>query len=272
MLGAVALTPHLRMSSRELERAPGDDYWKVRMLFSQAHRFVGEYHDPGSGLYHLRARDYDVATGRFLGLDALDAAIGSSYAYADDRPTLLTDPTGGRPILGTTLGQVTTPVIPIPLPPIIDRFPTWLRPWWADLFEGPRDAPRRVKSFDDGSGCRAQSDNPHQSRHAAGRIAAAGRTICPVERAPYLKVLQESTLYRSQIGISWRKKDHSKRVIEKRKGREMHYVTVVSTPCARAPANYRVETQHTVISGSGSSPSIRWTSNTRKHVICLPRS
>lgn len=60
-------------------------------------QFAGEYEDP-SGLINLRARQYDPADGRFLGVDPLpssdEAPLISSYLYADDRPTVLTDPSG----------------------------------------------------------------------------------------------------------------------------------------------------------------------------------
>ncbi|HEX6701714.1 MAG TPA: DUF6531 domain-containing protein [Gaiellaceae bacterium] len=60
-------------------------------------KFTGEYLD-AIGLYNLRAREYDPASGRFLTLDPLPVATGSpyvsSYVYADDEPTVLVDPTG----------------------------------------------------------------------------------------------------------------------------------------------------------------------------------
>src|ERR671924_554787 len=60
-------------------------------------KFTGEYQDP-TGLYHLRARQYDPTTGRFLALDPAPPAertpSGSSYAYVMNRPTVLVDPTG----------------------------------------------------------------------------------------------------------------------------------------------------------------------------------
>src|SRR5207248_2920681 len=60
-------------------------------------KFAGEYQD-ATGLYNLRARQYDPATGRFLTLDPAPASTGrpyvSSYAYVADRPTVLVDPTG----------------------------------------------------------------------------------------------------------------------------------------------------------------------------------
>jgi len=60
-------------------------------------QFAGEYRDP-TDLYHLRARQYDPATGRFLRPDPIDAAVGSplvaSYVYAANRPTVMVDPSG----------------------------------------------------------------------------------------------------------------------------------------------------------------------------------
>jgi RHS repeat-associated protein len=62
-------------------------------------RFTGEQLD-GSGLYHLRARQYDPITGRFTAVDPLAPDIAdpyvSSYVYANDRPTVLVDPTGEK--------------------------------------------------------------------------------------------------------------------------------------------------------------------------------
>ncbi|MGH3078100.1 MAG: DUF6531 domain-containing protein [Gaiellaceae bacterium] len=62
-----------------------------------AMRFTGEYLDP-TGLYHLRARQYDPATGRFLRLDPAgqspdDRAI-SAYSYVANRPTVMVDASG----------------------------------------------------------------------------------------------------------------------------------------------------------------------------------
>jgi RHS repeat-associated protein len=60
-------------------------------------KFTGEYLDP-TGLYHLRARQYDPSSGRFIGPDPAEPNVGSpfiaSYVYAADRPTVLVDPSG----------------------------------------------------------------------------------------------------------------------------------------------------------------------------------
>ncbi len=60
-------------------------------------KFVGELADT-TGLYYLRARQYEPANGRFLGLDPLQRsdrqAQISKYIYADDQPSVLADPSG----------------------------------------------------------------------------------------------------------------------------------------------------------------------------------
>jgi RHS repeat-associated protein len=60
--------------------------------------FDSQYLDPSSGLYDLRARNYDTADGRFLSTDPLAAALTdpyvSAYVYADNQPTLYNDPAG----------------------------------------------------------------------------------------------------------------------------------------------------------------------------------
>lgn len=78
--------------------APGSPY-----------RFTGQVLDP-SGLYHLRARQYDPTTGRFLSTDPVAAAIGdayvASYVYARNNPVRWTDPSGWCPwcIVGAIVG------------------------------------------------------------------------------------------------------------------------------------------------------------------------
>ncbi len=68
-----------------------------------AMRFTGEYLDP-TGLYHLRARQYDPGLGRFTATDPLPAGPSdpyvSTYAYVNNRPTLFVDPSGMFCVLG----------------------------------------------------------------------------------------------------------------------------------------------------------------------------
>mgnify|MGYP000507021638 CR=1 FL=1 len=60
-------------------------------------RFTAEYQDP-TDLFHLRARQYDASTGRFLAVDAAGKAPGGSsiskYVYAANRPSVMVDPSG----------------------------------------------------------------------------------------------------------------------------------------------------------------------------------
>lgn len=61
-------------------------------------RFDGELLDADSGLYDLRARQYDSVSGRFLSLDPLPASgthpYTARYAYANDSPAGWIDPSG----------------------------------------------------------------------------------------------------------------------------------------------------------------------------------
>lgn len=57
--------------------------------------FAGECQDPVTGLYDLRARNYDQVTGRFLSPDPLGAQdAASAYVYIADNPLGYTDPSG----------------------------------------------------------------------------------------------------------------------------------------------------------------------------------
>jgi RHS repeat-associated protein len=92
-------------------------------------RFNAMYDDPTlGGRYALPLRAYDPTTGRFDGLDPVPSSIRepvtSSYAYVLDRPTVLLDVTGGRPIPDG--GGSSEPVEPdpsIPSPQAWDKYP-----------------------------------------------------------------------------------------------------------------------------------------------------
>jgi RHS repeat-associated protein len=72
-------------------------------------KFTGEYLDP-TGLYHLRARQYDPKSGRFLSRDPLQPTVDSPYAqaydYVNNRPTVGTDPTGECFLVCAVVGAV----------------------------------------------------------------------------------------------------------------------------------------------------------------------
>ncbi len=62
----------------------------------EANHFLydGQYLDTTSGLYYLRARWYDPATGQFTSVDALVALTGEPYSYAGGNPVNGGDPLG----------------------------------------------------------------------------------------------------------------------------------------------------------------------------------
>src|SRR4029079_19526187 len=66
---------------------------------NQPLRYTGQFLDPTSRLYNLRARQYDPTTARFTSTDPAsgngDTQTGNSlYAYANNGPLHYTDPTG----------------------------------------------------------------------------------------------------------------------------------------------------------------------------------
>ena len=66
---------------------------------SNAFRYTGEYYDAESGLYYLRARYMNPATGTFTQEDTYqgniyDALSLHKYLYAQDNPVIYKDPTG----------------------------------------------------------------------------------------------------------------------------------------------------------------------------------
>lgn len=64
-------------------------------------RFTGELLDQQTGLYHLRARQYQPATGRFLQTDVVAAVAAdpylTPYTYVQNRPTVFVDHSGACP-------------------------------------------------------------------------------------------------------------------------------------------------------------------------------
>jgi RHS repeat-associated protein len=61
-------------------------------------RFTGQYLDPETAKYHLRARQYAPASGRFGALDPLESPLTApydgAYGYVNGRPSVLVDPLG----------------------------------------------------------------------------------------------------------------------------------------------------------------------------------
>ncbi|MDA8043926.1 MAG: glycosyltransferase family 39 protein [Actinomycetota bacterium] len=57
-------------------------------------RWQGQYQDPNTGLYYMRARWYDPQSGQFLDADPLLAATHQPYSYAGGDPINSADPSG----------------------------------------------------------------------------------------------------------------------------------------------------------------------------------
>ncbi len=66
----------------------------ARAIAANHFLYDGQYLDNISGLYYLRARWYDPATGQFTSIDALVALTGQPYSYAGNNPVNGSDPLG----------------------------------------------------------------------------------------------------------------------------------------------------------------------------------
>jgi RHS repeat-associated protein len=56
--------------------------------------YCGQYRDAESGLYYLRAREYDPGTGQFISRDPVAGLTLEPYSYAHDSPANFVDPSG----------------------------------------------------------------------------------------------------------------------------------------------------------------------------------
>ena len=94
-------------------------------------KFAGMELDPITGLYYDHARYYDAAMGRFVSQDPKGFKAGDAdlYRYANNEPTIHTDPSGmadafdGNPIMG-------------PLKAIFYRLPKYLYNQLTDPYDG----------------------------------------------------------------------------------------------------------------------------------------
>ncbi|WP_291377441.1 RHS repeat-associated core domain-containing protein [Demequina sp.] len=67
-------------------------------LADSAVGFAGQYLDPATEMYDMRARDYDPTSGRFTATDPVAVPTGmpfvAGYSYALNNPLMFTDPSG----------------------------------------------------------------------------------------------------------------------------------------------------------------------------------
>ena len=75
------------------------------------HRYTGEYFDQESGLYHLRARDYDPVIGRFISMDEhpgtqIIPLTLNKYLYGNADPVNHIDPSGNFGLGGMSMASV----------------------------------------------------------------------------------------------------------------------------------------------------------------------
>ncbi|MGI8335224.1 RICIN domain-containing protein [Actinomadura scrupuli] len=69
--------------------------------------YTGQYQDLSTGLYDMRARNYNSNIGQFTTRDPLENYTHQAYAYAADAPSYMTDPTGASlwPAPGESIGH-----------------------------------------------------------------------------------------------------------------------------------------------------------------------
>ncbi|MGW3887975.1 RHS repeat-associated core domain-containing protein [Micromonospora chokoriensis] len=82
--------------------------------------FVGGTIDPGTGLTHLGAREYDPGTGRFISVDPIididDPQQMHGYAYSSNNPTSFSDPDGLKLMADNSGGGKAKPKAKKPAP------------------------------------------------------------------------------------------------------------------------------------------------------------
>ena len=76
-------------------------------------RYRSYYYDTETGLYYLKSRYYDPQTGRFISMDDISyldpETIGGTnlFAYCNDNPVMLADPTGNSAVVvGLIIGAI----------------------------------------------------------------------------------------------------------------------------------------------------------------------
>ena len=110
--------------------------WPQEGTFPTAYRFTGQRNDSGLGLYHMGARHYDYALGRWISADTLVPEPGNPqefnrYAYVEANPLRFVDPTGHAKYGGDDYDPGDESYQPDELPP--DEYPTFSYEQWAAI-------------------------------------------------------------------------------------------------------------------------------------------
>ncbi|MGD0478127.1 MAG: RHS repeat-associated core domain-containing protein [Nitrososphaerales archaeon] len=103
---------------------------KLARSDSQTFKYIGQPYDSATGLYLFGARYYDPTIGRFITQDTYGGSLSdplslNMYAYAEDNPMTLSDPTGHdwwNPFTWSAKDQMTAALIVISAALIIGSF------------------------------------------------------------------------------------------------------------------------------------------------------
>jgi len=115
-LGFTSKNPALYLGHNVCKSTPALGFESSLHLNRVRSRCSGEQYDPDLGLYYLRARYYNPATGRFMSRDPLDGnqldpKSLHKYLYANGDPINRVDPTGrDDDEYSLTIGKITLKV------------------------------------------------------------------------------------------------------------------------------------------------------------------
>ncbi|MEN3613672.1 RHS repeat-associated core domain-containing protein [Plantactinospora sp. ZYX-F-223] len=127
-------TPEISIdaSSQNVKRRRHTPYGELRgaaVALPGEKAFVGGTADPGTGLVHLGAREYDPALGRFISVDPVidhgEPQQVNGYTYANNNPVTYADPDGDRWVISTRH------VKKMKVRTVTEKKPYWQRFWVA---------------------------------------------------------------------------------------------------------------------------------------------
>ena len=121
---ALAAIPNTRWAANDVVKQYTDPYGASRGTTASIpgdRQFLDKTRDTATGLTMVGARYYDEANGRFISvdpvLDLADPQQWNAYAYANNNPTTLSDPSGLTPRIDDDYDGGRGPLARRPLPP-----------------------------------------------------------------------------------------------------------------------------------------------------------